>query len=1028
MVVTNFTDMKTLLICRNPFDLKSEASQHTSILSKTINQWLNETGCEGGVLDGRPLVCSVNAVPTLRKDWDTPLAEDDVVVVFPVVEDPINIIIAVVVLVVSVVVSVALSSAQRSIPDVNSTGDVKEADPVFTLRGQQNKNKLSNPIEKIYGQVRHWPSYAAAPYTRFINNDQYLYQLFCLGHGKVRIDQLYIEDTPIEQFSFIEYEVVEPGGTVTLFPDNVFSSTEVSGIELFGSNEASYSGYAGGFVVCPPLSMTKIIEVDFTLTKGLYYSNDAGGLDPLTVTADVQARLIDDANTPAGAWTTVLTFSKTMNTNVPQRFTLRIEVPEGRYEVRAVRTNVADTSYRASDTLSWEALRAYLPSVSVYPGVTMLVVNAKATNNLNDNASNRINFTGVGRTPVWSPDTGWVDNVVNRSPVWAVCDIFRASYGGNLPSEFLDLPALHQLDLDLASEGIFFDWVFEQKTTTWEAAKAVALIARCVPMLSGSKITLLRDVPQVMPKMLFNENNIVQGSLTVDIKLRDVQDNDGYEVSYTNSTSWQAETVLCLGPGDEGNNLKQVNVPGCTDRVRAFRIGMYMRLSQLLVRSNITFKTGMEGLMITYGDLIAINHKFPRWGAGGYVVNITDSGYIVTLSEAVTFTPGQTHFLLMRRKDGSVFGPSAVTQISSNQVQLSNPVDVSTFCLIGGEPPIYLFGYGTSWGKLGKVSNMQPQGDEEVTITCVNYAPGIYASDTAEPPAYNAGFFLPKLSGTPSVTDLQVGAHPTNEGMVILTWRGSIGASRYTIDTSTDGVTFSTYATTPSSFYLLPVFPGHLWIRVYAVSTGAGAPAEWDGMVGATLSLPGNVAGLALTDWSGFILQVSWTALSGTFDNYVVRVFARPAGGAYKLVRTRRTIATSFSYSLSQAQSDGTVGREIKIIVTGSNVTGESAVPAVLEVVNAAPSAATGFSLVAGTMSWTGDTNPDVEFYRVIASRTSGDLTGRTVYEGKEQSHYNTIAFLGYTYDEYMAGLYMTVLTKDVWGPELVPSAEIHIP
>lgn len=1013
--------MKTLSVFNNPFSTTPFAT-HTSILSKTVRGWVEEVGYSEGIIEGRPFVCAVDGRPTLRKDWDLPLHDNAFVSLHPVVEDPVEIIIGIIVVIVSVVVSVALSSAQKSIPDTASASSTTSPDPVYTLRGQQNQNKLGNPVERIYGQVRQWPSYAAAPYTRNINNDQYLYQLFCLGHGKVRIDQIYIEDTPIEQFQGVQYEIIQPGHLVTMFPDNVATSAQVAGTELFGSNEASYTGWTGNYVVCPPVQRTELIEVDLSLTGGLYYSNDAGGMDTRTVEVTIQTRPVDDADTALADWSTVYVFTKTLATNIPQRFTIPITVPLGRYEVRCARTNLKDTSYRAADSISWMALRAFMQSTHLYPGMTMMAVVAKASNNLNDNASSRFNFRGTAMLPVWSPVTGWTPDVPTRSPVWAFCDVFLSTYGGNLTDDFLDLPSLYALDQLLAAKGVFFDWIFQQATTTWETAKAIGLVARSTPMLSGSKITLIREDPQVLPKAVFNENNIAENSLVIELALRGVADHDSLEISYTDPVTWQQKTVLCMADGDAGDLPKQVDAPGCTDRTRAYHIGMYMRLSELWINSNITFSTGMEGLMVTYGDLIAISHKFPKWGQGGYVNSIL--GRIVSLSDTVTFIPGQTHYILMRRKDGTVYGPSIVTQVSDTSVMLASSEAPSDYFLDLSEPPIYLFGAGVYWGKLARVVDIQPQGDELVTIKATNYNPVIYTADGVVPPAADTGFILPLPPGTPDVSDLQVRAHPTDIYKVVVTWKSLQDVDTFVVLVSTDNVNFNVVAQTAVPYYVLSVLPGHLWIQVYAVSTGAGATISWDGAVGAAFTPPADVAGLALVDWSGLRLTASWAALTGSMDGYIVRVFMRQVGDTYTLQRTVRVASPAFAYALSDAQADGVVGRQAKLIVTGINIAGESPDPTVLEVSNAVPSAATGLFCstldLVGTrsFSWTPPTDADIETYRVIQYNVSGQTTGDIIYEGPNNSCVAVVpSSLGSTH-------YWKVLTKDVWGPEFTPSSE----
>src|SRR3546814_2154680 len=75
-----------------------------------------------------------------------------------------------------------------------------------------------------------------------------------------------------------------------------------------------------------------------------------------------------------------------------------------------------------------------------------------------------------------------------------------------------------------------------------------------------------------------------------------------------------------------------------------------------------SLRTELEGLIPTYGDLVAIAHDMPSWGAGGDIVAWDADTHTATLSEPVQFTDGQPHtphVMALRRRDGGVSGPHA---------------------------------------------------------------------------------------------------------------------------------------------------------------------------------------------------------------------------------------------------------------------------------------------------------------------------------------------------------------------------------
>ena len=810
----------------NPFKPLEDTHRHTADAGVTVRQWL-QVRYPGFREFNHPTICILNGNPLMREQWgDTTLEDGDILNFVAIPGDPVTILIAVVVTVAAVAITLSLTPKPR-VP-----GQLPEADPVYSLKGQQNQIRLMQPIEVPYGRVRMWPSYASRSYNQYSNNEQILYQLFCLGHGEYSVEQVLIEDTPIEQFKDVQYAITGPGQQVTLFPDNVVTSVEVSALEMFGPNEPEYDDWYGGFVANDAFTLTNTIEIDLVIPSGLYYSNDDGGLDSRTVSAKFQYRSIDENGDPASGWATLTTFSKSLATVTPQRFTVSVPVSPGRYEVRGRRTNNKDTSHRAGNTLQWGALRAFLPSTKDYGNVTMLAVKARASNNLNDQASNRINVVGTRKLPSWNKSSrSWSAPQATRSIIWAFCDVYRSLYGGReLGDEFLDLDTLHDMDAMFTARGEYFDWIFDQKTTVWEAAKTIARVGRSVPMLNGSAITMIRDEPKTLPVAVFNQENIVEGSFRWDIKLFEVGEHDSVEVEYIDPVTWKPEEVLCVLPESEGDYPEKIKLPGCTNREHAYHEGMFIAASNWYLRENVTFQTGLEGHIPTFGDLISVSHDLPRWGQAGFVLEI--NGQTVTLSEPVEFGTGN-HYLVFRKKDGTAAGPYRVEAGADEfQVVLIDSVEDAFFFDDVHELPLYQFGVADQWGKLCKVVDIRPSDQDTVEVVSVNYDQRIHTFDELAAPPLENPTTPPTVPSLPVVTGLQVTPIPDTTKFVQVTWNPALGAKSYVLQESPDGSTWSNVDTVVMTAYTLPIMKGHLYLRVAGINTGAGPWDTWDGAVG----------------------------------------------------------------------------------------------------------------------------------------------------------------------------------------------------
>lgn len=815
--------MAYIVEINNPFQplTNTRATEHPG--GCTLWQYLEQAypGFKGFQ---RPTVIIINngqqePEAILQKEWKTRVIQaNDIVNIVAIVQAPI------VWYIVFAVISLASVVIALSVPKPATPGQQPEPDPVYDLKGQTNQNRLGAPIEDPYGKNRLFPSYAARPYNKYIDNDQYQYQLFCLGHGEYEIHATQIEDTDISNFADVEVEYYGPGESVTLFPDNVVTSVEVAGIELKGTNEVGYA-MSGPFTANGSGTEADHLEVDVSLPAGLYIGNDKGGLDALTVTALFEYRLIDNAGAPLGSWTTLANFSKALRTNTPQRFTLEADVAPGRYEVRGQRTNAKNTDAKAQNLLRWDGLRAFLESTKDYGDVTVVALKAKATNNLNDRSSNRFNCIATRKLPIWN-GTVWSAPTSTRSISWAFANVIKAQYGGQLGDIFIDLVKLLALDSVFTTKQLSFDFVFEQRLTVWEALRTVANTGRAIPIPEGSQITMIRDDPQTVVKAAFNPWNIVKDSFEYDILPAAEDEYDGLEVTYMDGETWTEETILCLVDDDVGDRPERVRLYGITNRTNAKRQGLYMRACRRRLRENVSFTTGMEGHIPSYNDLILVNHDAPKWGKGGLVVAIADDNVTLTLNEPVTFGVG-THVISFSKKDGTLTDNIVVTAgAAPNEVVLADAVNPGDFYFDRvHERPRFYFGLENFNGVKCKVVSMTPAENDQVAIKAVVYK-DVFDGDEEEadplPPTN-----MPPKPGAPQIDCALVTLSRVvgNSRLANLSWPPALGALRYRVEASSNGDDWFLVGETAGLAMPIPVEPSQpMFARVQGISAAGYGP------------------------------------------------------------------------------------------------------------------------------------------------------------------------------------------------------------
>ena len=725
----------------NPFNLNKGRISKTLPKNQTIWQIVNTQKIDLS----RPVICFVNGVAKLRKDWSSPLSSQDVVsfVALPLGgggggSNPIKAVLTVALIVATVYTGGAVGAAYGAVwggvaaagvsmaggilintfiptpkPALNGmTSSAYIQSPTYSLQAQGNEARLGNPIPVIYGRHLIYPDFASQPYYRYIDNEQYVYQLHCIGQGEYDVEQIRIEDTPISSFKEITYQVINPQEKNILFIEDVVTSAEIAGQELLKGE------ICGPFVLNPAETKINKIEIDVAFQRGCYYANDSGGLSSKTIKWQLEARLVDDNDSPLGEWFALGTESITEATHNGIYKTYTYDVPAGRYEIRATRLDDKDTSSRAGHEIRWSSAKGYIISEKDYGNVTLLAIIMKATDNLSQRSSRLVNCIVTRKLKTWSPLSGWSPSVEpTRSIAWALADILKASYGANLKDNAIDLQALYDLDRVWNARGDTFNAVFDSKLTVYEALSRTAKVGRAVAFIQGGIVRFVRDEPKTIPVALFGPRNIVKNSLSIQYLMPSEDTADSVTVEYFSEKTWKTSEVTGSFEASSSDKIATVELFGCTNKEQALREATYMALANRYRRRIVTFTTELEGLIPSYGDLIAITHDMAQWGQGGEILK--QEGLKLTLSEPVTFKDGQEHYLALRKKDGSLAGPYLVNQGEvSTEIILDTLPDIEISTDTDRERTHFAFGTNNKWSIFARITAIRPRSDK-VELTAV---------------------------------------------------------------------------------------------------------------------------------------------------------------------------------------------------------------------------------------------------------------------------------------------------------------------
>ena len=671
----------------------------------------------------------------------------------------------------------------------SAASSLAAASPTYSIGSQGNSARIGQPIPVIYGRHLIYPDFAAQPYTEYAGNEQYLYELFCIGQGYYDIETIRIEDTPIGNFAEVTTEIVQPGGTVTLFPTRVITSGEVSG------QEAVTGVWIGGFVANDSGTAANAIAVDVVMPRGLYRANDDGSLNGVDISWVVQALPIDDYGAATGAWFTIGSENVWDATTTPIRLSYRYSVPAGRYQVRLMRTDTKQTDSRYGHELNWAGLRAYLPGSQQYGDVTMLAVRMRATNNLSAAASRKINLVVTRKLPVWN-GSSWSSPIATRSIAWALADICRAQYGGKQPDARIGINELLALNAIWSTRGDTFNFVFDSQSTVGEALTIAARAGRAVWYKQGGIVHFVRDQPATLPVALFTPRNIVKSSLSIDYLMTSEETADAIDVTYFDETVWTERTVRAALPGSAQSVVASMKLPGVTSRAQAWKEGMYAAACNRYRRRLPSWQTEMEGFVPTIGDLVALSHDMPQWGQSGEIVAWNAATKTATLSEPLTWTSGMQHMLAFRGRAGDVIGPYyamagadayhvVLTDWALSGVKWSDGVTDKATPDTGGdrERSHFAFGPATTQYIRARLLAMRPRSTETVELAAVIESDYVHTADTgAVPPA--SAWQLPTKITRPIVSGLAIVAVPFKKSRMLVSWQPAAGADRYYVEQS----------------------------------------------------------------------------------------------------------------------------------------------------------------------------------------------------------------------------------------------------
>lgn len=773
-----------------------------------------------------------------------------------------------------------------------------EASPTYSLTAQGNQARLGGQIPNLFGRHLLVPDFAAPPYTEFVGNDLYLYELFSLGLTRLDVELIRIAKTDAwtkaagltASFSDIEFEIVPPGGEVTLFPPNVVTSVEVSGQTLEGPSDGG--DWLGPFVAVPVGATANFLAVDAVWPGGAGHINDDGSLGEIVTTLSVEARKIDDAGAPLGAFFVLVQESFTFATRTAQRVSRRVPVAPGRYEMRMKRVNDESTDTRDFSEVHWDAARAYLVGDNSF-AVGTLAMRARATNQLSSQASRQISVVATSMLPVWT-GVDWSAPVATRDIFPIVADILRnTDYGAGRPDNRIDIEKLASLHQTWLTRGDTFDGVFDRTQSIWDVLTDVLTVGRARPIEMGDTVTFVRDEKQTVPKLLLTPREIVNEGFRVDYDLFNPATPDDVLVEFVDERTWDVgATVRATLPGSASSTPARKAVKGIVDRTRAWKFGMYWAAQFKYRREYPSTQVEFDGRILKSMDLVALSHPLCDYGRPADVVDYDAATRTLKLSQRAQLSPTETNFMRLRQRDGAPWGPVIVTEGASDWHVAMDAADLAAVTAAQGDPALFIvtpdsaallvddmeptvavIGHGASFERDTKLIGARYDGGGKMTLALVTDDDRVYTADEGAPPAEAAASALPKVPEGPVLGQIDVVIRGTRFAPELgASVRPAPGAVSYIWQRSYDHVTWTLLQDGGATTWEGAVEATTVWLRVTAVGAHRGTPVEWFGDLTATQAPPAAViATLRQVFFTAAAIDVVYPAEDGV-DGIIAKV------------------------------------------------------------------------------------------------------------------------------------------------------------
>lgn len=466
--------------------------------------------------------------------------------------------------------------------------------------------------------------------------------------------------------------------------------------------------------------------------------------------------------------------------NVRRQF--RVDyLPAGRYKVRVTVTDRSAKidSSRDAVRIWWTQLSSIIYDDFCYPGVALLGIKAKATDQLSGGQPQLEFIKERATIYAWNPATQDYEGKAANNPAWAAYDFIHGAerlmdinnhayvyeYKG-VPKELM----LYDQFKKWADNCDRLNLKINLEVTTlkdfWTIVNQdIAPVGRGMVVQFGTKFGCIYD-HATQPVQLFTMGNIVQGSFSLSYLSTDER-ADSIELTYVDAEKEYEKTTLTIYSDDYDtldipNQPTQIAMHGITSYEQAYREGKYQLYCNRLLTKTISFKADVEAIGCMVGDVIQVAHDVPQWSISGRVLEVLDDGSVILPIDPDDITMSADQYALMiRSSEDNTLTTYSLTSLSGAYGEVKAVAAGNKINAEDGD--LFSLGKVESVVNPFTVTGITRSKDLEYTITAIEYADGIFNENYTIPPKD------PTLTTDPNAVDvINLDAHQVG-------WKDKLG-------------------------------------------------------------------------------------------------------------------------------------------------------------------------------------------------------------------------------------------------------------